>query len=154
MNAQSPILLVLSAAILPLLIQAKPNGAQHDGNNARQSPSIEQVFARLDANASGGISVDEAEGPLEGHFDQIDKDGNGEITGVELQASRAKRIERGIRMRKRIKAADADGNGTISNNEANEAGLDKLTEHFDKIDSNGDGEIAKQELKNLIKKHR
>ena len=154
MNAQSLLLLVLSTVILPLLIQAKPNGAQRDGDNARQPPSIEQVFARLDANASGGISVDEAKGPLEGHFDQIDTDGNGEITSTELKASRAKRFERGIEMRERIKAADVDGNGTISNNEANEAGLDKLIEYFDKIDSNGDGEITKQELKNLIKKHR
>ena len=154
MNAQSLLLLVLSAAILPLLIQAKPNGAQRDGDNARHPPSIEQVFARLDANASGGISVDEAEGPLEGHFDQIDTDGNGEITSTELKASRAKRFKRGIEMRERIKASDADGNGTISSNEANEAGLDKLIEHFDKIDSDGDGEITKQELKNLIKKHR
>ena len=154
MNAQSLLLLALSTAILPLLIQAKPNGAQRDGDNARQPPSIEQVFARLDANASGGISVDEAEGPLEGHFDQIDTDGNGEITSTELKASRAKRFKRGIEMRERIKAADVDGNGTISNNEANEAGLDKLIENFDKIDSDGDGEITKQELKNLIKKHR
>ena len=154
MNAQSLLLLALSTAILPLLIQAKPNGAQRDGDNARQPPSIEQVFARLDANASGGISVDEAEGPLEGHFDQIDTDRNGEITSTELKASRAKRFERGIEMRERIKAADVDGNGTISNNEANEAGLDKLIENFDKIDSDGDGEITKQELKNLIKKHR
>ena len=153
MNAQSLLLLVLSTAILPLLIQAKPNGAQRDGDNARQPPSIEQVFARLDANASGGISVDEAEGPLERHFDQIDTDGNGQITSTELKASRAKRFERGIEMRERIKAADVNGNGTISNNEANEAGLDKLIEHFDKIDSDGDGEITKQELKNLIKKH-
>ena len=57
-------------------------------------------------------------------------------------------------MRERIKAADADANGTISNNEANQAGLDKLVEHFDKIDSDGDGEITKQELRNLIIKHR
>ena len=154
MNAQSILLIVLSAAILPLIIQAKPNDAQRDGDNARKPPSIEQVFARLDANASGGISVDEAVGPLVGHFDQIDTDGNGEITGAELKASRAKRFERGIKMSERIKAADADGNGTISNDEANEAGLDKLIEHFGKIDSDGDGEITKQELKNLIKKHR
>tara|TARA_S200000501_G_C20453007_1_gene581714 strand:- start:112 stop:576 length:465 start_codon:yes stop_codon:yes gene_type:complete len=154
MNAQSLLLFILSAAILPLVTHAKPDGAQRDGGNARQPPSIEQVFVRLDTDASGGISVDEAEGPLEGHFDQIDTDGNGEITGAELKASRAKRFERGIEMRERIKAADADGNGAISNNEANEAGLDKLIEHFDKIDSDGDGEITKQELKNLNKKRR
>ena len=154
MNAQSLLLFILSAAILPLVTNAKPDGAQRDGGNARQPPSIEQVFARLDADASGGISVDEAEGPLEGHFDQIDTDGNGEITGSELKASRAKRSERGIEMRERIKAADGDGNGAISKNEANEAGLDKLIEHFDKIDSDGDGKITKQELRNLSKKHR
>ena len=154
MNTQSLLLFVLSAVILPLVIHAKPEGAQRDGVNARQPPSIEQVFARLDADASGGISVDEAEGPLEGHFDQIDADGSGEITGAELKASRAKRFERGMEMRDRIKAADADGNGAISNNEANEAGLDKLIEHFDKIDSDGDGEITKQELKGLSEKRR
>ena len=154
MNTQSLLLFVLSAAILPLVIHAKPDGAQRDGGNARQPPSIEQVFARLDADASGGISVDEAEGPLEGHFDQIDADGSGEITGAELKASRAKRFERGMEMREKIKAADADGNGAISNNEANEAGLEKLIEHFDKIDSDGDGEITKQELKGLSGKRR
>ena len=154
MNTQSLLLFVLSAVILPLVIHAKPEGAQRDGGNARQPPSIEQVFARLDADASGGISVDEAEGPLEGHFDQIDADGSGEITGAELKASRAKRFERGMEMRDRIKAADADGNGAISNNEANEAGLDKLIERFDKIDSDGDGEITKQELKGLSEKRR
>ena len=154
MNTQSLLLFVLSAVILPLVIHAKPEGAQRDGGNARQPHSIEQVFARLDADASGGISVDEAEGPLEGHFDQIDADGSGEITGAELKASRAKRFERSMEMRYRIKAADADGNGAISNNEANEAGLDKLIEHFDKIDSDGDGEITKQELKGLSEKRR
>ena len=154
MNAKSLLIFVLSAAILPFLINAKPDGAQRDAGNARQPPSIEQVFSLLDTDASGSISLDEAEGPLEGHFDQIDADGNGEITVAEFKASRAKRFERSIKMRKRIKAADADGNGAISSKEANEAGLDKLSDHFDKIDSDGDGEITKQELKNLIKKHR
>ena len=149
MNAQSLLLFILSAAILPLVIHAKPDGAQRDGGNTRQPPNIKQVFARLDADASGGISEDEAKGPLEAHFDQIDADGSGEITGEELKASRAKRSERGIEMRERIKVADADGNGAISSKEANEAGLDKIIEHFEKIDSDGDGEITKQELKNL-----
>ena len=152
MNAQSLLLFVLSAAILPLLIQAKPDGAQRDGGNTRQPPSIKKVFARLDADASGGISVDEAEGPLESHFDQIDADGSGEITGAELKTSRVKRSERGIEMRERIKVADADGNGTISSKEASLAGLDKIIQHFDKIDSNGDDEITRQELKKFSNK--
>ena len=149
MNAQSLLLFTLSSAILPLVIHAKPDHAQRDGGNTRQPPGIKKVFARLDADASGGICVDEAKGPLEEHFDLIGVNGNGEITGAELKALRAKRFERGIEIRERIKAADADGNGAISNNEANEAGLDKIIEHFDKIDSDGDGEITKQELKDI-----
>ena len=149
MNTQSLLLFTLSSAILPFVIHAKPDHALRDGGNTRQPPSIKKVFARLDADASGGISVDEAKGPLETHFEQIDSDGSGEITGEELKASRTKRSERGIEMRERIKVADADGNGAISNNEANEAGLDKIIEHFDKIDSDGDGEITKQELKDI-----
>ena len=153
MNAQSLLLYTLSAAIFPLVIHAKPDGAQRDGGNPKP-PSIKQIFARLDADASGGISVDEAEGPLEAHFDQIDADGSGEITGAELKTSRAKRSKRGIEMRERIKVADADGNGAISSNEANQAGLDKIIQHFDKIDSDGDDEITKQELKNFSNKRR
>ena len=149
MNTQSLLLLTLSAAILPLVTHAKPDGTQRDGGNTRQPPSIKKVFARLDADASGGISVEEAKGPLEARFGQIDADGSGEITGEELKASRTKRSERGIEMRERIKVADADGNGAISSSEANEAGLDKIIEYFDKFDSDGDGEITKQELKKL-----
>ena len=33
-----------------------------------------------------------------------------------------------------------------------DAGLDKIIQHFDKIDSDGDGEINKQELKNFSNK--
>ena len=127
---------------------------EHDFELSILIAYIDTIWTKYDTDRNGSISVDEAEGPLEGHFDQIDADGSGEITGAELKASRAKRFERGMEMRDRIKAADADGNGAISNNEANEAGLDKLIEHFDKIDSDGDGEITKQELKNLSNKHR
>jgi Ca2+-binding EF-hand superfamily protein len=51
-----------------------------------------------------------------------------------------------MEMREKIQAADTDGNGAISNSEANEAGLDKLIEHFDKIDTNANGEVTKREL--------
>ena len=154
MNAKLLLFYTLSATIFPLVIHAKPDGAQRAGGNFRQPPSIKQIFARLDADASGGISVDEAEGPLEAHFDQIDADDSGEITSAELKTSRATRSKHSIEMRERIKVADADGNGAISDSEANDAGLDKIIQHFDKIDCNGDGDITKQELKNFSNKRK
>ena len=147
MNAQSLVLFLLSAAILPLTSQAKPNDIQREGNKRKQPPSIEEVMARLDTDDSAGISVDEAKGPLAQGFDQIDSDDSGEITLAELKASRDNRFERGMEMREKIQAADSDGNGAISLTEANEAGLDKLIEHFDKIDTDGNGEVTKRELK-------
>ena len=146
MNTQSLVLLVLSATILPIISQAKPNDTQREGNKRKQPPSIEEVMARLDTDNSDGISVDEARGPLAKGFDRIDLDGSGEITRAELKASRDNRLERGMEMREKIQAADTDGNGAISKTEANEAGLDKFIEYFDKIDTNANGEVTKREL--------
>jgi Ca2+-binding EF-hand superfamily protein len=146
MNTQSLVLLVLSAIILPTTNQAKPNHTQCEGNKRKQPPSIEEVLAHLDADDSGGISLDEAKGPLAQDFDRIDLDGSGEITRAELKASRDNRLGRGMEMREKIQAADTDGNGAISNAEASEAGLDKLIEHFDKIDTDGNDEVTEREL--------
>ena len=147
MNAQSLVLLLLSTAMLPLTSQAKPNEIQGEVNKRKQPPSIEEVMARLDTDDSAGISVDEAKGPLARRFDQVDLDDSGEITRAELKASRGKRLGRGMEMREKIQAADSDGNGAISLTEADEAGLDKLIEHFDKIDTDGNDEVTKRELK-------
>ena len=45
----------------------------------------------------------------------------------------------------RLKAADTNGDGMISRDEAK--ALPKLAEHFDAIDTNQDGQITREELK-------
>jgi len=48
-------------------------------------------------------------------------------------------------MMQRLKAADTNGDGMISRDEAK--ALPKLAEHFDAIDTNQDGQITREELK-------
>jgi Ca2+-binding EF-hand superfamily protein len=48
-------------------------------------------------------------------------------------------------MMERLRAADTNGDGMISREEA--AALPKLAQHFDEIDANHDGQITREELR-------
>ena len=54
--------------------------------------------------------------------------------------------ERAHKMHERFKAADKDGDGKISREEAN-AALPRIARNFDAIDTNKDGFVTKEELR-------
>lgn len=64
----------------------------------------------------------------------------------------APRGERAQKMLERFKAADSNGDGKISREEAN-ASLPRIARHFDEIDTNKDGFITKEELRAFHEKH-
>ncbi|MGB1126881.1 MAG: EF-hand domain-containing protein [Opitutales bacterium] len=96
---------------------------------------------KIDTDGDGVITLAEAEEAdaqkLIKHFDTIDGDGNGELTRYELRTH----------LKKRREAMDRDGNGAISYDEAAHAGAEKIVQHFDKLDINGDGEITRKEMR-------
>ena len=51
-------------------------------------------------------------------------------------------------MMQRFNQSDTDHSGTLSRTEA--AGMPMVAEHFDQIDSNGDGQISPAELKSAF----
>jgi Ca2+-binding EF-hand superfamily protein len=53
--------------------------------------------------------------------------------------------ERAQKMHERLKAADTDGDGKISREEAN-ASLPGIAKNFDALDTNKDGSLSKEEL--------
>ena len=67
-------------------------------------------------------------------------------------ADPAKTERRAAHMQERLKAADKNGDGKISREEA-AASLPKLAKHFDKIDANKDGYITKEEIKAWHDRH-
>lgn len=52
-------------------------------------PSVEQIFAFMDANKDGFIAKDEAQGPMAQHFVHIDADKDDKISADELKAAMA-----------------------------------------------------------------
>ena len=65
---------------------------------------------------------------------------------AECQADPGKcREQARARFDERLRQADSDGNGALSRTEA-EQGMPAISRHFDAIDTNGDGQITREEL--------
>lgn len=148
MKLKALVLATITAALIPALAQAKPDGERPECKG--EHPNPEQIFKDLDTDESGSISQDEAADAkrLAEHFDEIDADGDGEITkqefGQHMEAMKEKhKGEHG----EKFKDIDSDGNGSISKDEAEAGDAKRLFEHFDHIDADGDGELSKEELR-------
>lgn len=50
----------------------------------------------------------------------------------------------------RLMAADADSDGALSLAEAEAAGLQRIVNHFDRLDANGDGKVTRNEMRSLL----
>lgn len=82
-------------------------------------------------------------------FDAIDADKNGQLSRDEVKAwVAARHDEMRHRIEDHVKAADKNGDGQISLEEAR-AGLPMVADHFDMLDANKDGQISKAEFERL-----
>ena len=83
------------------------------------------------------------------HFDEIDADKNGQLSRAEVETwAAAAREQMRQRAEDHIKAADTNGDGQISKDEA-KAGLPMVYDHFDFLDADGDGQVKKAEFERL-----
>ena len=141
-----------SKVLIAALIAMSP-AALFAADPATASPGQGQGdwFKGLDTNGDGAISQEEAQAAGARHllrsFDKIDRNHDGMITLEELHEARmARRAEMEAKFAARWKAADTNGDGTLSREEA-QAAMPMLAQHFDAIDSNKDGQISVEELK-------
>jgi Ca2+-binding EF-hand superfamily protein len=156
-------LLALSAALLPFSLQAQSDNADGNGQDRQGPPSLEQILERMDTDDNGMISKEEAKGPLSKRFDKIDLNSDGQLSPKELMSLKKKGDKpeqagaegrggpQGRESGQKLKEADTDENGTLSKDEVTAAGLEKILENFDKIDSNSDGELDREEMRAMLK---
>ena len=110
----------------------------------------------VDANGDGVVTREEAQSHprLAAQFDAADTNKDGQLDAAELQAhQQAIRAEARARADARWAAADADGDGAISREEAQKS-MPRMAENFDKLDANGDGKIERSEMHNFRMKRK
>ena len=108
-----------------------------------------QWFNRLDTNHDGVISKDEATAASEARtakwFDKLDTNHDGMVTQDEIRAAaEARRAEMKAKAAARFKAADKNGDGFLSKEEA--AAIPMIARNFDALDTNQDGQLSPEEL--------
>ena len=115
-----------------------------------------RAWERADANGDGVLTRDEIRRMprLASHFDAIDRDLDGVITGGEVRAWRESLKVRGRTVQARgvdeiMKIADLNGDGEISRAEFART-MPRYSARFDRIDANGDGRLAKIELRDWL----
>jgi Ca2+-binding EF-hand superfamily protein len=111
-----------------------------------------RMLERMDTNADGVISLEEFEPPMKGPMSRADADDDGAVTLEELNHQRAERMaerevkraerqtEQAEEMTARFNKMDADGNGSVTPEEARLAA-------FNHMDTNQDGSLSVDELR-------
>lgn len=131
-----PLALVFSLA-LPALVYASMDKGE-DGH-----PKLEKMFEMHDENEDGKLTKDEMSGSRLKYFDKLDLNADGEITFEEAKEGHSKLREK--HMSKFMMKIDTDSDGVISEKEFTAFTMAK----FKKADTNGDGNLTGDELKEL-----
>lgn len=157
-----------AVAIYERLKAADANG---DGKLSREEAPdrLKKHFDRADTNHDGALDQPEIRRVVafvvSHHKEQAPPAARVEEKGREEKAraekARAEKAREGRAEKKdapadakkaiheRLKAADANGDGKLSREEA----PDRLKQHFDKIDANGDGQLDPAEIKKALAEH-
>ena len=107
-------------------------------------------FSKLDKDRDDHISRKEAAGSpaLEKFFDDIDTNKDGKISREEARAfETAHGKEFSEKTVAKFNAADKDGDGALTMEEAKAGNMTAIVKHFKKVDTNKDSKVSMGELK-------
>ena len=132
----------------------KPATAKPGRPGKAERPGPGRLFARLDANKDGQVSLEEVPEPRRENFAKLikrnDKDGNGTLSLAEFTpdnpvkpASTAKPARDPAQIFKRL---DGNADGKLATDEAPEARREFITRMIERGDKDGDGSLSLEEF--------
>lgn len=146
MNMRSTLLIAASAAVIAVLPAHAGHSGKTDGHGSK--------FEKMDLNADGAITREEAAEYRRKRIMAADADGDGAVTLAEMKAhyekkwgdkkkdgDKAKDGKKGDRTEKHFKKWDANADGKVTAEE-----IDAKSDRFDKWDADGDGKVTKEEM--------
>ena len=116
---------------------------------------VDRMMDKLDSDGDGMISAEEFQPPRHrGMIEHMDVNNDGAVTMEEIDQQMADRqtkmvdrqVEETARIHTFFNDADTDGNGAVTQKEAQAAA-------FKRVDENGDGYLTEEELRNAKPPH-
>jgi Ca2+-binding EF-hand superfamily protein len=144
--------MLVLATLLAAATAAHAEQAPHQAPDARAG---KPGYLSLDINADGLITLDEAQTHprFAARFGEIDANKDGQLDQAEMSAHREQmHAEMRSRGEERWKAADRDGDGSISRDEAT-ASMPRMAERFGQFDANSDGRVSREEMRQVRGQH-
>lgn len=138
-SLSTPLLLGVALALASTVTLADPGSARG------QRPDPAARLAEVDTNGDGFISREEFVAARAEHFAMLDRDGDGYFSELDIPESLRGRDKAQHRHERMLAEFDQDGDRLVSQLEF-ESGP---TPHFDRADSNGDGQIDATEVYQL-----
>ncbi len=127
---------------------------RHHGQSSAAEPMM-PMFGMLDENKDGKLSRDEVQKGVDKMFADADANKDGTITKDEMQSHHKRMHDKmQAKMQERWKAADKDGDGSLSRAEIDAADMPMLARQFERIDKNKDGKLSNDELRSGMMPHR
>lgn len=133
---------------MPGLVSAAEKTDEKKSENAR----VDYFFKGVDLNNDGNISKEEAKQKapaITENFDQIDANRDGALDKKEFKIFWAAAEKNRREFSQRLERADLDKNNMLSKEEAN--ALPSLSERFDDIDRNHDGQLVIKEISDYLR---
>ena len=140
---KTKITLAAGAAVLALAATGAAL-ADHHGKGHRHDERAERMIERMDADADGAVTRDEAKAFAAERFAKMDIDGDGTVTRPERRAHRAER--RVMRGAERFARIDADGDGMVSVDEMKAMAAERAARRFERLDADSDGMVSLAEM--------
>lgn len=151
-NVKTPVLIACLLAASVAVAQDKSPADRDARAQARQAKAMEH-FAAADTNRDGRLSVEEWQDvrmkKMAEAFARMDSNKDGSLTPAEIaQAHQARRGMRGHHRgaMQRMRALDTDGDRALSRSEIGDK-MPRLSQNFDRLDSNRDGKLSHEEMR-------